>query len=55
MIKLINRKDHRKMRYYKDILKKHNYWDNRPMLRDDKDQIEYGNIEGHRKVDDVNK
>jgi len=25
------------------------------MLRDDKEQIEYGNIEGHRKVDEVNK
>lgn len=25
------------------------------MLRDDKDQIDYGNIEGTRKVDSVNK
>lgn len=25
------------------------------MLRDDKEQIEYGNIEGHKKVDEVNK
>lgn len=25
------------------------------MLRDDKEQIEYGNIEGLRKVEDVNK
>lgn len=25
------------------------------MLRDDKEQIEYGNIEGVRKVEDVNK
>ena len=40
---------------YQDILKKHNYWDTRPMLRDDKDQVEYGNIEGHRKVEEVNK
>jgi hypothetical protein len=49
------RKDRRKIKYYQDILKKHNYWDNRPMLRDDKEQIEYGNIEGLRKVEDVKK
>lgn len=31
-----HRKDRRKIKYYQDILKKHNYWDTRPMLRDDK-------------------
>ncbi len=30
------RKDKRKIKYYQDLLKKHNYWDTRPMLRDDK-------------------
>ena len=29
-------KDRRKMKYYQDIIKKHKYWDTRPMLRDDK-------------------
>ncbi len=55
IIQLSHRKDRRKIKYYQDILKKHNYWDTRPMLRDDKDQVEYGNIEGHRKVEEVNK
>lgn len=29
-------KDKRKSKYYQDILKKHKYWDNKPMLRDDR-------------------
>jgi hypothetical protein len=33
------RKDKRKLKYYQEILKKHSYWDTRPTLRDDKDQI----------------
>ena len=39
------------MKYYLDILKKHQYWDTKPTLRDDKEQIDYGNIEGLRKVE----
>ncbi len=28
------RKDLKKLKYYTDLLKKHNYWDTRPMLSD---------------------
>lgn len=42
------------MRYWEDLLKKHEYWDNKPTLRDDIDQ-QPGNIEGKREVKDVSK
>jgi hypothetical protein len=35
------------IRYWEDLLKKHEYWDNKPTLRDDIDQ-QPGNIEGKR-------
>ena len=42
------------LRYWEDLLKKHEYWDEKPTLREDKDQ-KPGNIEGERKVADVSK
>lgn len=35
------------IRYWEDLLKKHEYWDSKPTLRDDVDQ-QPGNIEGKR-------
>lgn len=43
------------MRYLEGMLKKHNYWDTRPMMRDDREQVEYGSIEGVKTVEDVPK
>jgi len=42
------------LKYWEDLLKKHEYWDDKPTLREDKDQ-KPGNIEGERKVEDVQK
>jgi len=47
--------DGRKIKYYNQLLKKHDFWDKQPTLRDDMKQIEHGNIEGLRTVEDVRK
>lgn len=49
------RGDRRKFKYYNQLLKKHKFWDEQPTLRDDMKQIEHGNIEGLRTVEDVRK
>lgn len=33
------REDHRKLKYYNQLLKKHEFWDKQPTLRDDMKQI----------------
>ena len=42
------------IRYYEDLIKPHEYWDQRPTLRDDREQAP-GNVEGKREVKDVPK
>lgn len=42
------------IRYYEDLIKPHEYWDQRPTLRDDREQTP-GNVEGKREVKDVPK
>ncbi len=42
------------LKYWEDLLKKHEYWDHKPTLRDDTDQ-KPGNIEGKRTVAEVPK
>ena len=49
------RGDDMKWKYYNQLLKKHQFWDRQPTLRDDMKQIQHGNIEGVRKVEDVRK
>lgn len=51
----IHRGDNRKLKYYDQLLKKHDFWDKQPTLRDDFKQVEHGSIEGERKVEDVPK
>lgn len=50
-----DRGDRRKLKYYNQLLKKHEFWDKQPTLRDDMKQIEHGSIEGIRTVEDVRK
>ncbi len=52
---IYERGDERKWKYYNQLLKKHEFWDKQPTLRDDMKQVEHGNIEGVRKVEDVRK
>lgn len=47
--------DKRKLKYYNQLLKKHEFWDNQPTLRDDMKQVQHGSIEGLRKVEEVRK
>lgn len=47
--------DRKKIKFYQDLINKHEYWDTRPTLREDKEQNIFGNIEGERKVEEVEK
>lgn len=46
--------DRKTIKYLEDLVKPHEYWDKRPMLREDMEQ-QWGNVEGKREVKDVQK